>query len=168
MVHLLSSVYVCVCVCLWKGSNVISCTAILSACVLVTVILRKRAQPLNVYHRGTMARLIEACVPLWVCVHLSQHPPNPLFPASHRKGLFGFIVQDGLRAQLGHLYKFSLYGVLWCTCTRPPRCMTLLCSRTTLPFNPAPACGLHVYLGECLRIFVPNRSWTEPTPWGWA
>lgn len=62
------------------------------------VILSKRPQPVNVYYRGTMARLIELCVP-FVSVYMFESPP---FPASHGKGLFGFIVQEGLCAQLAH------------------------------------------------------------------
>lgn len=85
------------------------------------VILGKRAQSLNVYHRGTMARLIEPFVPFCQCMRacerICQSTPPP-FAASHRKGLFGFIVQEGLCAQLAHLYKFSLYDVLENTCTR--------------------------------------------------
>lgn len=119
------------------------------------VILGKRAQPLNIYNRGTMAKLIEACVPFCVCVCAHAYvwePPAPLFPASHRKGLFGFIVQEGLCTQLAHLYKFSLYGVLWNGCTRSLHCMTLPCVHTTWLFNPALVClhgQVHAYIRAC-------------------
>lgn len=112
---------VCVCACL-GGSNVISCPAILSTYIPVTcmLFLGKGHSHWMSIHGGTMARLIEPCVPfvsvsVCVCVYMSEYPPSS--PASHRKGLFGFIVQEGLCAQLAHLYKFSLYGVLWDTWT---------------------------------------------------
>ena len=118
-------VCVCVCVCVfWRFKcHKLSCYFECIHSGDLHVILRKRAQPLNVYHRGTMAGLIEPCVPfVSVCVRACVRayvwvPPNPPFPASHRKGLFGFIVQEGLCAQLAHLYKFSLYGVFLNTCT---------------------------------------------------
>lgn len=44
--------------------------------------------------------------------YLNTTPTPLLFPASHHKGLFGFIVQEGLCAQLAHLYRLSLWATL--------------------------------------------------------
>lgn len=88
-------------------------------------------------HNGEANWSVYTFVCVCVRTHMSENPQPPLFPASHRKGLFGFIVQEGLCTQLAHLYKFSLYGALWNGRTRSPHCMTLPCVHTTRPFNPA-------------------------------
>lgn len=103
----------------------------------------------------------------FVCVRacMCLRTPCPPFPASHCKGLFGFIVQEGLCTQLAHLYKFSLYGVLWNACIGSLRCMTLPCAHTTLLFNSTCKWIFPVCTGECMHTFEPSNGWTEPSLW---
>lgn len=54
--------------------------------------------------------LTEACTLASVSAYVGV-APLLLFATSHHGGLFGFVVQEGLCAQLAYFYKFSLYDV---------------------------------------------------------
>lgn len=127
------------------------------------VILGKRAQPLNIYNRGTMAKLIEACVPFCVCVrtHMSENPQPPFFPLP--------IVKDYLDLLCRRAYVPS-----WLTCINflcmvcsetdaHAHCTVWLCRAFTL--HGCLTQHLYVCTGKCTRTFEPADGWTEPSLW---
>lgn len=164
------------------GSNVISCPAILSTYSGdLHVLLRKWAQPWNIYHRGTMARLIEPCVPLWVsdwvsvcvwacvcvCAHIRLSAPQPpFFPLP--------IVKDYLDLLCGRLICPAGWLVdilfVWCTpktnahtCINTHSTQYLCCesSHTTLPVLPSTHVDyMSVAVGACVHLYHPWLDWS--------